>query len=442
MKRNRDGLVSEINLAIEEITKRGIFEEMLKAAKDKNGLKRYFTDSKIKKILQKSVVYSTMSDCDLYNISLFLNDNKLMNVDLTEYFDKDEINEAINNILEEEEYGDIITFKRVLADDDEQEFITMLDYKDLAKMFRASLFNYNFVTQRKAKTVKLKGVETQQADVNMKSVREIADLVKRGKFGMNAITLNMRLTGDEYYDYDPHNMILSINTNLTEIDEIDGYHRTEGITLAYEEKPNITGKITVIIKHLTVDAARAFIAQEAMGNVNNQEDMKLYNPLGAVARFVKYVNESYNGNGILSNRISVSGSAETYIFDGVFSKNVDKACSKKILDDADDVEIREFADYVCDFYSATYSYINRKFKVKDMDELKGTITRDMMFMSGLLYPATKMYVKNDKKIDNKMISGMVDKLDLKSDIDSNNYTYEEDDKKSFNRYVKAWETVL
>lgn len=441
MKRDSVELTNLLSFTIKDLNKKGRFDEVYRKAIKEDGLLLYFTTKKITNILQDSMPPHTLSVEDLYNLSLFFVKNKLIDIKLEDYFFNEDIKNAVNNkrSLKEKYTGDI-TIENVLfnGDEDAEEYITMLSYQEIGRMYDEGRLIYNFMTQRKAHTVKIKGRTERIADVNMESVYAIKEKMQEKDFHMNAITINMRITGEETKEHFASTNTLIIGEK-TKLDLIDGYHRCKAIHLAWKENPKIEGKMVVIIKHLTVTQARDYIAQEAKGNINNREEMRLYDSSNVVAKMVKLINENKMSGNILKNRISMgNGETDTLIYYEVFVKSLDAAWDE-ILQSATTITLRKMSDFICEFYSIAYELICDKFKIKGINGLKGTMALDMMLMSGFLFPAAQMY-KSGKGIDIDKISGIVDKVDLTTK-DDNKYSYEDGNRYNFAPYKTAWQNV-
>lgn len=436
MKREPSELINNLTIAIRNIAKEDKLQPVYEQA-SKHDIKHYIQQHKILQILQDSVPLNTLSVSELYHICLFLSDMELFEIKLTGYFTDDEITEAVSDKrVFKPKYNDVIEFEKVLFNGNEyqEEYICMLDYSTIGQMDSEGVFSYNYATQRKAKIVKIRDRIERIADVNMESVKAIAEKIKNGSFHMNTITLNMRVTGEEYFNYVDGKLI--IDKKKTIIDAIDGYHRIKGINMAWRENPRIEGKMIVMIKHLSTEDARAFIAQEFMGNTNHAEEMRLYDPSGVVARLVALINKNNRSKNIFRNNISIQGDKNNILmFDEILSKNIREAWFN-IIEDANSLELNKIAGYICGFYEMVYDAICNKFKAKDMDELRKINSKalDMMFMSGFLYIAAKWYTKYGECIDNSKLESIIDKIDFESD----KYTYADGDTRQFNMYKRAW----
>lgn len=387
-----------------------------------------------------------LSDSELYNISLFLVDNKYLDVKLSDYFSDKEMSEAVSNVADLiNEYEDKVVFRNVEFNGDEikPQFVGFISYQDIAKMYEAGVLNYNFATQRKAKIIKYRNKVERIPSINERNVAEIKQEVLDGLFEENTITLNIRPTGDDLYSYDDEVRKLEINEDSL-IDVIDGYHRITAIYDAWKINKNIKGKMALLIKNIRIDRARYFIRQESKGTLNNQEEMRLYDSSSNLAKLINDINTNSNSNNILFNKITSGNNNEnTLIIYDIFALSMDRAWTER-LSKTSSRELLKIRNFICDFYSIAYDCILEKFNITTLEELKtieDNVALDPMFMSGFLFPALKMYEENDGQIDDNTIEKMVNKLNY--NMVDNNYTYEnQNDEFEINRYIKTWKNVI
>ena len=442
MKRNRTELEKEINYAItkmhEDYTIDQIKDEAAEALKD------YFNKPRTIHILNRGVSLQTLSELDLYNIALFLRDKDKIDIDLQEYFTDTEISEAvIPRVIDIHEYDNGVILNDVLYSGDElnKQYTAILSYETIAKMHECNAFGYNFATQRRAITTECKNRYIREIAINMKSVSEIKKQVLNGAFQTNTITLNIRKTGMEKFNYDPKSKQLVIQKLDTNIDIIDGYHRANGIHQAWKENRKIEGSMIVNIKNLTVEEARSFIAQESLGTINNAEEVSLYDPKSNIAKLIKDINRDSSSNNILNGKISMGvEDRDCLIFYEIFSRNL-KSSWGKILEDVSPIEMMEIKDFICTFYSIAYELIMRDRDVKTLEELKGDIVLNQTFLCGMLYAAKKMYSQNNSNIRLDEIKKMVKKLESENKKDK--YIYkDEKDRHQVVPYEKAWSSII
>jgi hypothetical protein len=129
----------------------------------------------------------------------------------------------------------------------------------------SGVFQYNYETQREArlKTDKLSGEIIPQPKTNPKSVKEIVELIKKGKAIRSMLTFNARLgtsdSGEELI-YDKRESTLTI-TEGTLLDILDGFHRLTAIIIALTEDPSIDMTFKINIVNFSIKQAQEFFAQ-------------------------------------------------------------------------------------------------------------------------------------------------------------------------------------
>lgn len=442
MKRNRDGLINAILYSIVQIHENKNIEEIQNKAT--KYLADYFSRMKVLQIFNMNLRISDLSDSDLYNLSLFLCDNKLMDdINLEDYFFETEMKEAIGNTIDKvNEYEDRVIFKNVEYNENDlkPQFILWLSYQEIAKMHDVNILNYNFATQRKAGWIKYKNSYIRIPTVNETNVREIKKEILTGLFEENTLTLNIRPTGEDLFEYDETTKTLIISRDAF-IDIIDGFHRITAIHDAWKDNPNIKGKMSITIKNINIPKARRFIVQESKGTINGQEEMMLYDPSSNLAKLIEGINTDPSSENILFNKITTGNSvADTLVLYDIFAEVMRMSWYKK-LNEVDITELEEVKNFIVKFYSMTYNLFKKKIGVNTIDELKNTILLDQTFISGFLFPALEMYEQNNGQIDIAKIKKMVNKIDLVDD--KNKYTYENQrDSYEIGKYSKAWKAAI
>lgn len=442
MKRNREELVKAVLYSITKIQESLDIQDIQDKAT--NTMSEYFTRMKIIQIFNMNLRMSKLTDNELYNLSIFLIDNKLMDgISLDDYYFESEIKEAVADKIDTvNEYKDRVIFKGVEYNENDlkPQFVLWLSYQDIAKMHDASILNYNFATQRKAEWINYRNTYIRIPTVNENNVREIKKEILLGIFEENTLTFNIRPTGDNLFEYHEDEKTLVINNN-TFIDIIDGYHRITAIHDAWKENPNIKGKMCVIVKNISIDKARRFIAQESKGTLNGQEEMLLYDSSSNLAKLIEEINTNPSNENILFGKITTGNNVkDTLILYDIFADVMKMAWFKK-LNEAGSNELEEIKKFICKFYGMTYEVIMKKFKVDTIDELKNTVALDQTFLAGFLFPALTMYEKNNGQVDTAKIKKMVNKLDFNDE--KNRYMYStQKDNYEIEKYSKVWKAAI
>lgn len=440
MRRNREELQDKITFAIKDIHRMGDAEKIKKLASTK--LNKYFSEAKILQILNDSIPLASLTEEELYNVSLFVKDSGYTNVDLQEFFDNDEASRAVNTFRTADyNYDKEVVFGNMQYNGDElkPQWVGFISYQDIAKMFEAGVFNYNFATQRKAKMIKVRNRVERIATINNKNVQEIKNEVLRNKFEYNTITLNIRPSENDSYLYNPSTLELMVDLVATCIDTIDGYHRINGIYQAWLKNNNISGSMILLIKNIDIPQARYFIAQESKGTLNNQSEMKIYDMDTNIAKLITGINQDYTN--VLGGRISTGNNTNNpLVYYEIFRHIMELSWGEK-LNTVSPIELINIKDYISNFYTVTYELIMKKFKVNNIDEIDDNLSIDMMFLSGWLFPALKIYEENDGKIDLEKIKKIISKIDWSAE--DSKFTYENsNDSYEVDTYVKAWSRII
>ena len=157
------------------------------------------------------------------------------------------------------EAGYPYTITNVIAAPSGRDFVTMMDYRELRDMWNSKILTYNFKTQRLSKKKQLKnGKISEKADVNLKSVKNIARLMIEGKFKPDTILMNILADGNDDFEYSDGEITINEGTI---VNLIDGMHRLQGMVTALEENPELEGFINVAIKNYPLEEAQFLLGQ-------------------------------------------------------------------------------------------------------------------------------------------------------------------------------------
>jgi hypothetical protein len=106
---------------------------------------------------------------------------------------------------------------------DEDLYGTVMTIEEIAQLHFDNFITYNEETQRGTRIVKYKNSVTKQLDLNNNSIKEMYDRIVKHKQIPDDIWLNLLQNGEDTFEYDEANRILTIYSG--EIDSIDGFHR-------------------------------------------------------------------------------------------------------------------------------------------------------------------------------------------------------------------------
>ena len=199
-----------------------------------------------------------------------------MDIMTSEYFADVEIKQSKQYIpdIENTEIKLPYTFKKVLRIDDEN-YLTTINTQVIRHMMNSKLLRYNFDTQRDAKLIKRSNTIQQVANVDMKSVKEIAEHLLKGTLMPTMITFNcLAGTSDsgEEVIYNGKKMELTV-TDGTFIDILDGFHRITGVLQAIEINPDLEFDFQLAIKNYNTRTAQLYVGQ--INTVNKMSEARL-----------------------------------------------------------------------------------------------------------------------------------------------------------------------
>lgn len=441
----RERLESELSAAREKIAQLNKQSEIEEKMSDE--LKEYLTKEKSLQFLTDTIPLNALRDSEVYHIAKFLIKENLLNIKLDDFFTDKEVEAARDAVIRYTKmYPNMllnINNANEASTSRHKQYVTTMSYEEIAHLFEEGVIDYNFATQRKARIIKLRNKITRIASINTKNVSEIKDLILKNMFESNTITINIRRTGNEDFEYDEASHTLIIDRASSKLDVTDGYHRVKAINEAWHVNPDIKGNMIVCFKNLTVEEARLFIWQESKGAINNQEEMKLYDMNSNLAKLINDINAYNNSTNILFDKVSMTNNGENNLmYYEVFAENMKRSWFK-ILEGADIMQLIKIRNFICDFYAIAYMYINNKFKVGNMRDLVGlnNATTDQMFMAGMVHAAAKMYEDNNQTIDPIRIEKMVNKLDYS--LENNKFTYESIvNRHKHEQYIKEWRRII
>ena len=166
------------------------------------------------------IMYSIIQAGEDYNIEY---------VNLENYFTKEEI-KAYSNSSYKQEKKEIfpITIPNCIEVNPGEQWVTTMTARTLDELNEMQLINYNKNTQRNLTKKKIGNRYEYGITLKQKSVKEISELMKQGRFISNDITLNLNWEDPNLdFEYDPETNTIILNNGKFDI--IDGYHRFRAI---------------------------------------------------------------------------------------------------------------------------------------------------------------------------------------------------------------------
>lgn len=176
----------------------------------------------------------------------------------------------------------------------------------IAKLGRSNMLNYEFETQREAKTIKTDDGIILTPTVNSQSIVEIKNEIIEGTLIPTILTFNIPLKESENFKYDKNLnkwILLSGKLNI-----IDGYHRYLGIGAALREK-DIELNFEIRLTNFDTDKAKKFIVQEDKRNPISKEYIKSIDDTDLSTQLINRLNQ--NSKSELKGKITTDNSTTT-----------------------------------------------------------------------------------------------------------------------------------
>lgn len=410
------------------------------------GLKKHIDREKIKQIAMGEIPFISLTQEELYLVTLFAKEKLKLKINLDEWFDSSVATAAINNKKEVFNYiknGFILDNVLYNGDDNKPEWVCYKSYKDIHDWWEGSAITYNLETQREAKLIKVGNSTYKQATIYPEKVDAIEKLMLKGEFENNTITLNIRKTGNENKEYDGKNNKLSIwiDKKTTYVDIPDGAHRVTAIVRAMRENPNLKGTMKVCIKNLDIEETRKFILQESKSNTEDISD--LYDTESNLFVLIDKINKT---QGFLKDKIETiyNQNEDIYIRSAILVEAI-KHSWIDILEGSNDKDIFNYKTFIAEYYTWFYDTLREKYNASTYDELKKKKPDlfDEMFMSGIIISAYHYYTQS-----NDLNPNIVEEIARKiSCAKGANYepkvmTYEnKENKKSVKIFANKWKRI-
>lgn len=156
-----------------------------------------------------------------------------------------------------------------------EDYLTVLSYKEIAALSNQGLLTYNFETQRLAKKTvnKRSGKINRKKDIKNASVNAIMKLMKAGKYDPSTLLFNVLVDGKSRITFDDGE--LTIHEGST-FNIIDGAHREEAIVRIIEENPDFEGYMNIDLKHYPIEKAQRLLATTNTVNRFDKTLVKFY----------------------------------------------------------------------------------------------------------------------------------------------------------------------
>ncbi|WP_019420064.1 DNA sulfur modification protein DndB [Paenibacillus sp. OSY-SE] len=151
------------------------------------------------------------------------------------------------------------TMEGVIAAPSGRDFVTMLSYQEIRRLWNSKVITYNLQAQRLSKNKLLKdGTITEKPDINLKSVKNITRLMLEGKYKADTLLINILVDGHDRVAYEAGSLTVYEGTT---VNLIDGMHRVQAILNVLEEEPDYEGIMNVAIKYYPLSEAQFLLGQ-------------------------------------------------------------------------------------------------------------------------------------------------------------------------------------
>lgn len=275
----------------------------------------------------------------------------------------------------------------------------------------SKVFQYNYETQREARlrADKTTGKIIPQPKTNPKSVKEIVELIRKGRAIRSMLTFNARLgTSDDGEEliYDKKNNTLTI-TEGTLLDILDGFHRLTAIIIALTEDPTIDMTFKINIVNFSVNQAQDFFAQLNTTNPISKSRMME----ASEKRLGDFIVKQIQANSELGEYITKSDHVNKYqnllVTFNVLSSSIDE-----VFNVEDKPSANEIAKYLSVFFNKLM-FDNPDAFMTDIVNIRNdsVINANRMFY-GYVALAKNFY---DNNIELERLQEVIENIDFKRD---------------------------
>lgn len=280
---------------------------------------------------------------------------------LSLYFTENEIEVLSKEKTEEKTITFPLVFKDIIQISEDQ-WIGRTSFQELMAMKDARLINYDENEQRTFRHIKSGNTEILRVYINKKSVQEIKESFKNGRYIPDDITLNIP-QGSEFSFSNNTLKIYSLVNDKFNI--IDGYHRWLGMAEIYNFDKEFDYPMEIRFVNYSTEKANQFIYQKDQKTQMKKTDSASYNQYNVANRVVKRLNEDP-----MSNLQGMIARNDGLIKEADFAAVVDSFYVKgKEFGNETSAVVTIKNDIQKKFNSLSESnpkYLNKKYTVKDL----------------------------------------------------------------------------
>lgn len=215
----------------------------------------------------------------------------IQHISLKQYFTEVEIKSFSSSKYEQEKKAIYpIEIPNCIEVNPGTQWITTMTAKELDRLNQEGIINYNKNTQRNLTKKKVGNKYEYVITLKQKSVNEIRELMKEGRYISDDITFNLNWDDPNLdFNYDDESKTIVVSNG--KLDIIDGYHRFRALISSVAKDENFDYNMVVNIMYFDEEKANRYIVQKDKRNKINPNHLKSLDTQNPVNMLVKRLNE-------------------------------------------------------------------------------------------------------------------------------------------------------
>lgn len=287
------------------------------------------------------------------------------------------------------------------------QWIGTISVKQLMKLRKAQLINYNINAQRTMQKIIRGDKASYKITVNKTAVSQILNSYKKNIFIPNTITLNMPVETFPDFDYDEETCYLNIRS-LQHFDITDGYHRYIAMCRIFDMDKDFDYNMEIRIINFTEDKAKQFIFQEDQKTKMSKIASKSMDMNHAANIVATRLNESvrFNLKGLVSRNDGVinfgdfSALINYFYFRGVTKEKENTTIIQATKELTENFNM--FTEYNTEYLEKPMSYSTLLAAMFCFDYFKNNPNNTIDICDLIEKTALKIKQSNDRRFSNKM----------------------------------------
>ncbi|EPD81310.1 DNA sulfur modification protein DndB [Paenibacillus sp. HGH0039] len=355
MLRDRSELESNLTNAIERIKyKRKNVEEVNKTLSEYDIPSGFFNEIIKKESLLGEIDTAVLCLISIAVFKIYGSDE----VRAENYFTEGEISEARKYTGKEKDDVNLpISINSVLQIDHEN-FVTTIKISEPVKWYHNKIIVYDFETQRSAKYKKGRDGVVPVPDVNLQSVKDIAEHMLNETYLPDMITLNVYSEDFDPITYNPKSKVLTIKEGAI-VSILDGFHRLQGAVRALSVNPDLQQDIILSIRVYDTDTAKKYFGQINTINVVKTERLEELKQEKVSYVAVKQLQINSDLKGKIASGSKISELAGHYTTSDILANAIDQVFEPKTA-----FEAKEVGVYLTDFFNNLLGVFDEEFNTK------------------------------------------------------------------------------